>query len=491
MQTTHFEDRSQTISQEIMQYLEGLSGDALKSKDAAEIERTLLDSLINIGKLSLSHVMAQRREEIEQLPVKDMGGVKLTNKGVEKRMYQSIFGTIEIERTRYYGKGIGNHHPFDSAMGLPRDGMSHVLKDWLGRQASGEDYRQSVELLNEVLRLNMKAPDSKRNAEKLGQQVSLFYKEQAVTAVREDEVICGQWDGKGVPVVKAERTEAKEPVEDAGRLTKGEKRATKKTATVSVTSHLKPRARSKEEILAALMREKTAQTKGQERQAPKQENTWHEGIHRRALMGDQKGSIQYGVNRISQLHEGTKTDIVVLIDAGVGLEDGIRQSLSEAGLSGWLKAVVLDIIHVSEYVWKAANAVLGEKSKVRSGWVGDMPSDLLDSKTEKVIADLKAILDKSQLSKTAQKQLESTITYFDNHKGKMDYKACLRKGYPICTALVESCCGHLVKDRMEHSGMRWSVKGAQNILDIRAVKKNGDWQEFMGFVQKTPLALAA
>ncbi len=292
-------------------------------------------------------------------------------------------------------------------------------------------------------------------------------------------------------MVKAERAETGAPEEDAGRLMKGEKRGTKKTATVSVTSHLKPRVRNKEEILAALMREKTAQGKAQERPPQKQENTWHEDIHRRALMGDQKGSIQYGVNRISQLHEGTKSDIVVLIDGGAGLEDGIRQSLSEAGLSEWLKAVVLDIIHVSEYAWKAANAVLGEKSKVRSGWVRDVLSDLLDSKTEKVISDLKAISGKGQLSKTAQKQLESTITYFDNHKGKMDYRACLQKGYPICTALVESCCGHSVKDRMEHSGMRWSVKGAQNILDIRAVKKNGDWQEFMGFVRKAPLALAA
>ncbi len=192
MQNTHFEDSHQSISQEIMLYLEGLSGDALKSKDAASIERALLDSLLHIGKLSLSHVLSQRQEEIERLPVKAVGGEKLTYKGAEKRMYQSIFGTIEIERARYYGKGTGNHHPFDRAMGLPPDELSYLLKDWLGRQASEEDYRQSVEVLNEVLRLGMKAPDSKRNAEKLGQQVSLFYKEQAVTSVSAGEAICGQ-----------------------------------------------------------------------------------------------------------------------------------------------------------------------------------------------------------------------------------------------------------------------------------------------------------
>ena len=64
----------------------------------------------------------------------------------------------------------------------------------------------------------------------------------------------------------------------------------------------------------------------------------------------------------------------------------------------------------------------------------------------------------------------------------MDYKTYLEKGLPVSTALVESSCGHLVKDRMERSGMRWSLEGAQNMMDIRAVKKNGDWPMFMEFI---------
>ena len=63
----------------------------------------------------------------------------------------------------------------------------------------------------------------------------------------------------------------------------------------------------------------------------------------------------------------------------------------------------------------------------------------------------------------------------------MDYKTYLEQGLPVSTALVESSCGHLVKDRMERSGMRWSLSGAQNMMDIRAVKKNGDWAKFMDF----------
>ena len=60
----------------------------------------------------------------------------------------------------------------------------------------------------------------------------------------------------------------------------------------------------------------------------------------------------------------------------------------------------------------------------------------------------------------------------------MDYATYLEKGYPIATGTVEGTCGSLVKDRMEQSGMRWSIAGAQAVLAQRAVVKNDDWNDF-------------
>jgi hypothetical protein len=42
-------------------------------------------------------------------------------------------------------------------------------------------------------------------------------------------------------------------------------------------------------------------------------------------------------------------------------------------------------------------------------------------------------------------------------------------------------CGHLVKDRMEQSAMRWSRPGAQAVLDLRAVRINDDWDDYQRF----------
>jgi hypothetical protein len=41
------------------------------------------------------------------------------------------------------------------------------------------------------------------------------------------------------------------------------------------------------------------------------------------------------------------------------------------------------------------------------------------------------------------------------------------------TGVIEGACGHLVNDRLEPSGMRWTTGGAQAVLDLQAVRLNG------------------
>jgi hypothetical protein len=57
----------------------------------------------------------------------------------------------------------------------------------------------------------------------------------------------------------------------------------------------------------------------------------------------------------------------------------------------------------------------------------------------------------------------------------------LAQGWPIGTGVVEGACRHLVKDRMEQAGMRWTKAGAQAVLDLRAVRLSGDWDAYWQF----------
>jgi hypothetical protein len=63
----------------------------------------------------------------------------------------------------------------------------------------------------------------------------------------------------------------------------------------------------------------------------------------------------------------------------------------------------------------------------------------------------------------------------------MRYDVYLAAGYPIASGVIEGACRHMVKDRMERSGMRWTLESAQAMLDVRSTYINGDWDTFMKY----------
>ena len=60
----------------------------------------------------------------------------------------------------------------------------------------------------------------------------------------------------------------------------------------------------------------------------------------------------------------------------------------------------------------------------------------------------------------------------------MRYDEYIAAGYPIGSGVAEGACRHLVKDRLERTGMRWTPEGAQAILDLRSTYLNEDWEDF-------------
>ena len=57
----------------------------------------------------------------------------------------------------------------------------------------------------------------------------------------------------------------------------------------------------------------------------------------------------------------------------------------------------------------------------------------------------------------------------------------LRLGSPkieIASGVIEGACRHVVKDRLERTGMHWTIPGAQAMLKLRCVALNGQWDEF-------------
>jgi len=116
-------------------------------------------------------------------------------------------------------------------------------------------------------------------------------------------------------------------------------------------------------------------------------------------------------------------------------------------------------------LWDTANALLGETHPQRLAWVRAYLESLLAGQTDAVITALEAEAHDPTCTVTQRQAVRRTVGYYRRNQPYMHYDEYLVRGSPIGTGVVEGACGHLVKDRMEQSGMRWTKGGAQAVLD--------------------------
>jgi len=110
---------------------------------------------------------------------------------------------------------------------------------------------------------------------------------------------------------------------------------------------------------------------------------------------------------------------------------------------------------------------------------------LLEGRVGYMMGGLRQMSTKHQVDGAKARTLQSVLGYFENNRDHMRYDSYLAAGYPIGSGVAEGACRHVVKDRMEGSGMRWTLEGAQAMLDLRAIYLNDDWDAFVVYrIQK-------
>ena len=138
---------------------------------------------------------------------------------------------------------------------------------------------------------------------------------------------------------------------------------------------------------------------------------------------------------------------------------------------------ILDIVHVSGYVGKAAK-VLCRGQAAQEAFIRQRLLRILQGEVQAVIRGVRRLATLQNLPGEKRAEVESTCGYFAAHAHRMKYDEYLAAGLPIATGVIEGACRHLVKDRLERSGMRWSTDGAQAMLSLRSLKASNAWDEF-------------
>ena len=294
-------------------------------------------------------------------------------------------------------------------------------------------------------------------------EVAAFYARPVEVEVPAEAatILVAQADGKGVTVIQPTPAAAQ-----PARRGKGAPPNRMREAVVTALCTIQPYPRTPEAVAAALLREPDRPESGP-RPRP---------IHKelRATLDGKAVALERLAARVRRRDGPQIVDRVALTDGAQALQDQVRIALPDHTL-------VLDIIHAVEYLWAAGNALLGERHPDRTAWVRGHLLALLRGQVETVVAALAKDADAPDLATAARKTVATTIRYYRRNAPFMHYDQYLARGWPIGTGVVESACGHLVKDRMQQAGMRWTEAGAHAILDLRAVRITDDWDAYWAF----------
>jgi hypothetical protein len=455
---------SQEIVQQVRQEFEAMITkmipvNSLSSLTADAMERDLWKSMLQLGRGLMAAFLVHRAEEIAPAHVCLSETQVLPPHDSVERSYHCVFGKIRFERRYYYRPGQGAF-PADADLNLPINACSDLLREWQERLGASVPYTEA----NQILESFLGHPFSNRALQEAlvedAKQVLAFY-EQADPPPCDPQatLLVVQADGKGVPLVKDSDPT---PCVRAGKGA----RPGKKEAIVTSVYTLSPTPRTPESVVASLFHAEK-QITPPPRSGPHGKWLW-------ATLEGKSAALRVTAEQVRRREGAHIAGRVALTDGAEALQTRVLSQFPDFTL-------VLDFIHADEYLWKAANALLGETAPERTAWVEARTLQMLKGQISAVIADLIAIAGRPQTSKTARQTLLSVAGYYERNQGYMRYDQYLAAGWPIASGVIEGACRHLVKDRCELSGMRWTQAGAEALLRLRSVLENGDWEAFHAY----------
>jgi len=143
--------------------------------------------------------------------------------------------------------------------------------------------------------------------------------------------------------------------------------------------------------------------------------------------------------------------------------------------------IVCDLIHVLEYLWKAAWCFHENADPGAEAFVAAHARTILTHGPAPVIAELRSHAAEHDLTTAKSETIEKVCTYLENKSPYLDYATALASGWPIATGIIEGACRHLIKDRLDITGARWSLPGAEAVLKLRALISNGDFEPYFAW----------
>jgi len=428
------------------------------------VEGNLWKSALRMGLYLLqAFVAAQGDGDVGATFVLPEGRTVKRLEATHPRRYVSIFGELEIPR-KVYGTREGQKLegvPLDARLGLPESAFSYLLQDWCQTLCVQGSFAEASNTLGKILGPRQSVRCLEHMNQSMSEEVEGFREEQPAPPKEEEgELLVVMADHKGIPMRRA----AGEPrPKDPKHLRKGEKKNRKRMAWGGASYTIQAFPRTVAEVMEEVLRQEAhaRRPKPQHKRVRAELTREKEG---REVKGKE---VVFGWLRKEKEQRATegKKQVVFLSDAEPSLEELAREELGEF-------VSIPDLMHVTPRLWEAAHCFHAEGSDVASAFVEKQLEKVLSGKTEYVIRGLRQSATKQGLRGNKAKTIAQVTQYCEKNEHRMRYDEYLAAGYPIGTGPVEGACRNVVKDRFEQTGMRWSLPGAQAMLQLRRTQQS-------------------
>ena len=455
----------------------------LKNDDSLKKEHGDIEKCLNTQGYELLRRMLQgyfdlrADKEVVRESVEGTDGVERTHRRpTVRKKVASLFGEVYLHRIGYSQRNANALYPMDMSLNLSPTKYSDGLRYRLSEEAARNSFDESIHSISTTTGGHIPKRQCEQIVSEVAQDFESYYESTYVDEKDNSNLLVTTCDSKGIVMRKQDLRPATKKAAEAEkasrvRLSPGEKKNRKRMATAASVYSVDRSYRSAKQIMDTA-------TQKPKRSIIENKRVWA------SVERGQETVINEAFEEAASRDPDFLREWVTVVDGELTQLSYIQKKLKELGCKS---TIILDFIHVLEYLWKASHCFNKVGSVEAEKWVQEKAIGVLNGKSSDIAAGIRRSATRRNLSQTKRKAVDKCADYLQNNKQYLKYDVYLKKGYPIASGVIEGACRHLINDRLGITGARWGLTTAEAVLKIRSLRSSGDFEDYWKFHKKKEL----
>jgi len=455
---------------QLKQYANKEHGDIEKniSKKGIEILRCLLQGWLDL----------KASNEPQQKSINTGTGERLNHvRAKTKRSIMSLFGHVVVSRKGYSQRNQMSLFPVDGELNLSHDKYTDGIRYRVSKEALRGSFDDVVEVIKDTTGGNVPKMQTLNLVRDVAQDFEPYYqKNRFIEAEDSSDLLILTFDGKGIvmrpdSLRECTKKAMKKRNKLNSRLSPGEKKDRKRMAQVAAVYTVGAFVRTAQTIIKTAEKEEDSSQNVLPFRPPVCNKRVWASVERESEMVIEEAFLE-----ALQRDPEQKRQWVILID---GLPHQIRLIKKVMKRLKVTATIIMDFIHVLEYLWKAGWCFFDKGDEAIEKWIADRAIKILKGKCSQVAKGLRISATKREMNN--RENIDKCADYLLKNKERLQYGQALKSGFPIASGIIEGACRHLINDRLDITGARWGLEGAESVLKLRSLKSSGHFEDYWNF----------